>query len=95
MSFPKGVPIAGEVAKAQQGEPIGNFDGVQLLLESYITKPSRSFGQVTVLECKTEDGESVRLSTFSEVVAEQIDAIKDHIPCIITPQKVSNYFTIY
>jgi len=95
MAFDKNVPYAGDVAKAGRGETIGTYEGVKLQLNSYTTKPSKSFGQISVLECRTEDGDLVRLSTFSEVVAGQLDEIKEDIPCIITPRKVSNYYTIY
>jgi len=95
MPFPKGVREAGDVAKELRGSPISNYDGTTLLLNSYKVTESGNFGKVIVLECEDEDGGEVKMSTFSEVVIKQVEEIGEKLPLLITPRKVSNYYTIF
>jgi len=95
MPFPKDVRDAAGVANELKGAPLEQYQGVPLMLESYEEEASAKFGQLCTMYCKTEDGEDVKLSTFSEVVASQLHRVEDHLPLIITPRKESNYYVIY
>lgn len=95
MGFPKELKHAAEITKDQRGQDVSKFLGIPLMLESYQIKPSRSFGALTSLECKNEEGEKVKLSTFSGVIADQAQRLEGLLPLLITVSKVANYYTIY
>jgi len=95
MPFPSNIPRAADVAAEERGEPISEYEGKDLLLERYETFETDKFGGGVILYCQDENGEPVKLSTFSEVVIKQLEPLKDKLPVIITPRKVSNYYVIY
>lgn len=95
MPFPKDVKQAGEVAKELRGQLLGEFENQELLLRGYTFSESGQYGKLVLLECEDSEGSEVRISTFSEVVFNQLEIIKDSLPLIIIPRKVSNYYTIY
>jgi len=95
MPFDKKAQDAVEVAKGLRGVPLDEVLDTQLQLNEFTVKPSRSFGQLVNLYCQTEDGEKIKLSTFSEVVADQCEEVAAMLPLIICPKKTANYFTIF
>ena len=95
MPFPKDARSAADVAKEEMGEPLVNYDGIDLLLKSFSTEDSAKFGQLSILECETEDGTPVRISSFSGVIANQLSRVAGKLPLLIKPTKNGNYFTIY
>jgi len=95
MSFPKDTKRARDKAAELRGHPIQDYDGIDLLLNTFEVFSSGNFGERITLYCKTEAGEDVKLSTFSGVIIAQARDMKDELPIIITPANNGNYFTIY
>lgn len=95
MAFDKSAREAGDIAKEGRGCPIAEVKGQTLQLNSFVEKESGSFGKITIMDCVDEDGDVLRVSTFSMVVNSQCYELSGHLPCIIHPQQVGNYFVIF
>jgi hypothetical protein len=94
MPFPKDVPYGEAIRKELEGYPVDDFEGVELVLTKVEHKLTEQYGERYVLICQKEDGTTVKLATFSEVIADQIKLLGDRLPVIIKPRKEANYFTI-
>jgi len=65
------------------------------MLKSTEVKENVQYGDGVVLVCDTEDGKEVKILTFSQVIAEQLEALVGYLPLIIRPINNGTYFTIY
>lgn len=95
MPFPKDVPRGDDIGKELGGYPIADWAGKELLFKNYETKDVPQYGTRYVLYCETEDGDEVKLATFSDVIAEQCQQLAERLPVIITPRLKDNYYTIF
>lgn len=95
MPFPKNVRDATNVADELRGTPLAEHKDEKLMLRSYSVKTSQAYGDLTTMECETEDGVKIKLYTFSQVVADQCRDMDGKLPLIIMPRSVNNYMVIY
>jgi len=95
MPFPKDVKRPSEVPDIDIMHKIEDFNGKDLMLKSTEIKENEQYGNGTILICDTEDGQEVKVLTFSQVIAEQLVALADHLPLIIRPVNTGTYYTIY
>ncbi len=95
MPFPDGIRSAEEIELELRGAPIQDFIGQTLCLNALSFEESTRFGWLTSMDCVTEEGESLRVASWSEVVYRQARKMADNLPVLISPRKVANYYTLY
>ena len=95
MPFPKDVKRPYEVPEIAILKKIEDFNGRDLMLRGTKVKENEQYGNGVVLLCEDENGLEVKILTFSQVIAEQLVALTDHLPLIIRPVNNGTYFTIY
>jgi len=94
MPFNKEAKLAEDILREDFGERLEAYDGQTLQLNEIVIIPSQKFGNGTTLICQTEDGTTVKITTFSQVVADQVDKLKGQLPCLITPRNQGDYYTL-
>lgn len=93
MPFDKAIPRAGDSFAAQ---PLTDYVGRELILESFAVRDAFTFkGQTARLNCVNEAGEKLSLYTTSRVVIDQLEAIGDSLPQVISPKSEKGYHKIY
>lgn len=93
MPFDPKIPRASESFAA---DPLTNYVGKELLLQAFTVRDAFTFkGQTAHLDCVDENGEKIALYTTSRVVIEQLEAIGDSLPQVISPQSEKGYHKIY
>jgi len=95
MPFPKGVKRPTDNPDIPLVHRIDDFNGQELLLKESAIQPNQQYGDGLMLYCETEDGKAVKILTFSQVIAEQVAVLADHLPLIIKPLNNGTYYTIY